>query len=546
MYYILVALQVIGMLIGVFQIAYVVKQPQSKCQMYLLCMMAAAFINSLGYLFEMRANSMELAIQALKFIYFGKAFGPFLFMLFMLEYCKIELPTIVKRILLSVHIIILLLVETCEYNNIYYSSIGYSMDGFFPHLVLGHTWLYNVYTALLICYFIIAPIICIVKVGRDKDKNKHHTVISLTVMLVIVATGLLAFLLGLTNGYDTTAFSYVIAETIMLSILVNDNILETLVLAKDYVADNLAQGLVILDNSNNLLYSNESAKAVYPALQTNDCEPVIDEIIELYKSGRFLISHDNVYKVTKRNVVRRNSNICDIYVMEDFTNEYYYADRLQNDVRTKTAEISMMQRSIVISFAGMVEARDGDTGQHVKRTSGYVSILTRALMNKPEYRDFLDDETVQMIIDAAPLHDIGKIAVPDAILTKPGKLTKEEFDTIKKHTTIGAEIIEDTLKAVEQEKYLNIAIDMAHYHHEKWDGSGYPEHISGRDIPLAARIMAVADVYDALRSKRSYKEPFTKERSYEIIMEGRGQHFDPDIIDVFVQCREEIEKISME
>lgn len=313
MYYILVALQVIGMLIGVFQIAYVVKQPQSKCQMYLLCMMSAAFINSLGYLFEMRANSMELAIQALKFIYFGKAFGPFLFMLFMLEYCKIELPTIVKRILLSVHIIILLLVETCEYNNIYYSSIGYSMDGFFPHLVLGHTWLYNVYTALLICYFIIAPIICIVKVGRDKDKNKHHTVISLTVMLVIVATGLLAFLLGLTNGYDTTAFSYVIAETIMLSILVNDNILETLVLAKDYVADNLAQGLVILDNSNNLLYSNESAKAVYPALQTNDCEPVIDEIIELYKSGRFLISHDNVYKVTKRNVVRRNSNICDIY-----------------------------------------------------------------------------------------------------------------------------------------------------------------------------------------------------------------------------------------
>ena len=155
----------------------------------------------------------------------------------------------------------------------------------------------------------------------------------------------------------------------------------------------------------------------------------------------------------------------------------------------------------------------------------------------------MTSEYAEMVADAAHLHDIGKISIPDSILQKKGKLTEEEFSIMKSHPVEGARILDETLKGVESDEYFQIAHDMALYHHEKYDGTGYPEGLSGESIPLSARIMAVADVYDALRSSRHYKESFTREKSVAILKENRGTHFDPDITDIFLDHIDEIENV---
>ncbi|MBQ7782484.1 MAG: HD domain-containing protein, partial [Oscillospiraceae bacterium] len=202
-----------------------------------------------------------------------------------------------------------------------------------------------------------------------------------------------------------------------------------------------------------------------------------------------------------------------------------------------------IQNEIIISFADMVESRDNCTGEHIKRTGEYLNVLVRKMSEVPEYKDQLTDDIIELMCKAAPLHDIGKIKISDNILNKPAGLTPDEFDIIKTHTNSGSEIILRSLINIEDADYLDIAVKMALYHHEKWDGSGYPCQLAGKNIPLCARVMAVVDVFDALTSKRVYKEAYTIDKALEIMLESKGTHFDPDIIDIFISIRSDIEKI---
>lgn len=230
-----------------------------------------------------------------------------------------------------------------------------------------------------------------------------------------------------------------------------------------------------------------------------------------------------------------------IYLLKDVTEERSYSRKLQREVEEKTKEIRHIQHSVIASFANMVEARDGITGLHIKHTSAYVGIVARALQKKEAHRELLTDAYVTILTEAAPLHDIGKIAIPDSVLRKPGKFSEEEFAVMQTHAKLGADIIEELLAELEDSEYLRIARDMAYCHHEKWNGSGYPNGLKGEEIPLCARIMAIADVYDALRSKRSYKEEFPSEKARSIIAEGAGTHFDPEVVEVFLENIWEIE-----
>ena len=207
--------------------------------------------------------------------------------------------------------------------------------------------------------------------------------------------------------------------------------------------------------------------------------------------------------------------------------------------------IGRLQNGMILVLADMVESRDQNTGEHVRKTAAYTGVIMRELKREHIYEDQLTEDYIQDVINSAPLHDVGKIQVPDAILNKPGKLTDEEFEIMKTHTTAGAQIITSAIDMVSEDNsgYLFEARNLAHYHHEKWNGSGYPDHLSGTDIPLSARIMAVADVFDALVSKRSYKDGFPFEKAMAIIKEGRGTHFDPAIVDAFVQASDEVRAI---
>lgn len=210
----------------------------------------------------------------------------------------------------------------------------------------------------------------------------------------------------------------------------------------------------------------------------------------------------------------------------------------------KAAErITKMQNEIIINFAEMVEARDTSTGNHIKKTAFYVEAIAKELQREGKFSEILDDAYIAKLKRSAPLHDIGKIAVSDLILNKPGKLTDEEFSIMKSHTTEGWHIlekIEENASDSMDDDYLKEATEMAHYHHEKWDGTGYPTGIKGSGIPLSARIMAVADVFDALVAERIYKKPFTYEKAMAIITEGAGKHFDPTVVEAFCHISEEL------
>ena len=206
-------------------------------------------------------------------------------------------------------------------------------------------------------------------------------------------------------------------------------------------------------------------------------------------------------------------------------------------------QITKMQSGMITFMAEVVENRDDNTGGHIRRTAKYVEGIAKELKRQGLYRDVLTDRYMGDMVVAAPLHDIGKIHIPDAVLNKPGKLTEEEFEVMKTHTTAGEELLTHAKEELGESGYLKIAVEMAAYHHEWWNGKGYPYGISGEEIPLCARIMAVADVFDALTSKRCYKSAMPLEKAYAIIREESGTHFDPAVVEAFFVVAEDIEKM---
>ncbi len=230
-----------------------------------------------------------------------------------------------------------------------------------------------------------------------------------------------------------------------------------------------------------------------------------------------------------------------------------YKKNLEDEITAKNTElikrherIMGIQNNTVIGMANLIESRDMETGAHIKRTSAYVELLAREAKRRGFFLNTLTDHYIELLVKAAPLHDIGKIIVPDSILQKPGKLTKEEYDIMKRHAAEGGRIVRDVLEGVEDKEYIDIAFDVATYHHEWWSGKGYPAGKVGDDIPLAARIMAIADVFDALVSKRCYKDAFPVEASLRIIKEEGGTHFDPRLTDIFIKLQSDIEIIMDE
>ncbi|MBO4337107.1 MAG: HD domain-containing protein, partial [Lachnospiraceae bacterium] len=212
-------------------------------------------------------------------------------------------------------------------------------------------------------------------------------------------------------------------------------------------------------------------------------------------------------------------------------------------IRRLTSSTAKMQDGLIITMADMVENRDADTGAHIQKTSAYVKLIATSLKKKGYYVEKLTPKFISDVVRSAPLHDVGKINIPDGILNKPGKLTDEEFEIMKTHTIHGRNIIEHAIGSVEGDNYLKEARNMAAYHHERWDGTGYPEGIHGEVIPLSARIMAVADVFDALTSARIYKPALSVDEAVAAIEEGRGKQFDPKCVDAFMDSLPEIKVV---
>lgn len=271
----------------------------------------------------------------------------------------------------------------------------------------------------------------------------------------------------------------------------------------------------------------------------------MDSVVRCIESG----ADDYMVKPFAHTILRARIGAClDKKQMLDKESQYQdqiesFNLELQNRVSKQVFEITAAQRATIFAMAKLAESRDFETGEHLLRIREYVKIICRDLCLLPKYATMIDDNYIENICAASPLHDIGKVGIPDSILLKPGKLTVEEFNAMKAHTGIGAETLREVNKLHPGNDFVRIGIEIAESHHEKWDGTGYPYGLAGENIPLVGRILALSDVYDALTSKRRYKEAYSHARSLEIIIEGRGKRFGPDVVDSFINVEKDFVRI---
>ena len=267
-----------------------------------------------------------------------------------------------------------------------------------------------------------------------------------------------------------------------------------------------------------------------------------------YAASRFAYTSDSDRSGSVESLQR-----LDIHTGDEIENLYHALAKTTQDtmeyisyVQHQSATISKMQNGLILVLADMVESRDQCTGDHVRKTAAYANVILQELRKEGKFKDILTDSYIEDVVHSAPLHDVGKIQVSDVLLNKPGKLTDEEFKQMQTHTSAGGEIISHAIALVSEAGYLAEAKNLATYHHERWDGKGYPTGLAGDAIPLSARIMAVADVFDALVSRRSYKPGFPFEKAMDIIREESGTHFDPDVAQAFLNAEDEVRRIEEE
>ena len=513
-----------------------------------------------GYLFLALSTTIEGAIVANKVCYLGACFLPLFLFLLICRLCSFNLSRWIKLALFLYSALVFALSCTVGFSDVFYESVRYVvLNGFGSYLPTygpGHV-LWNI----LLYFYMVANVVVIIVAAKKKRNVSYKTLIAIA-GLAFVSIGAFILARNLENDTLLMPFVYLIDELVLLYICalvkmhdVMNSVLESL------EAENTAAYLAFSPKG---LYlgCNDIASRYFPELlecRVDHVLPTDVEIESVFKEGMEQLkgaSGDKVYRFTykdryfkavMRNVHQNKKLQIFLFRIEDETNIQRYIERLDANntelaalIKNNKDQIRLFQNQMLVGMAEMVNNKDGFTGAHLKRTKEVVSILVAKMQKDPDLnysKEFYDD-----MIAAAPMHDIGKIAIDDKVLCKPGKFTPEEFDEMKTHAEKGAIIIKNLLSNFQSELFVEIAKNMAGGHHERWDGSGYPYGLKGEAIPLEARVMAVADVYDALVSKRCYKEAFSFDDAYDIIDKSMGKHFDPSLKKYFDQSRAELEE----
>ncbi|MBQ0001788.1 MAG: HD domain-containing protein, partial [Clostridiales bacterium] len=465
----------------------------------LLIVLCAVLINQIGYALEMESTTPEAALTSIKFAYVGKLMAEFGIFFFVMAYCKVNIPKWITRVLLALHFLILGMVWTCDKHNLYYSNISFTTEGFFPHVVLKHGIFYNLFMALTFGYMIIMFAVSTQRLILAKGSRERTRMVFMMLVPVSFVSGLLLFQSGVTRGYDTTALAYVFSSVILLLALLRYDLIDEEELAKDIIIDELGEAVFVLDKKDHLVYQNKKFRALFSDSRHRENSEFILAIQEFARREEEYKSGGTFYKILKEIIMVEGHYLGCIYMLHDVTDfnkrmaliERYNTE-LEAAVEQKTKHLQKMQDQLVLGMADMVENRDSNTGGHIKRTSELARIFAKQISRDKSLnldRKFFDD-----IIKAAPMHDLGKITIDDSILKKPGEYTPEEYANMKKHAEMGGTIVHRLFQGVEDDHLVRITENIAHYHHENYDGTGYPDGLKGEEIPFEARIMAVVDV----------------------------------------------------
>ena len=526
-------------------------------------------ISNLAQYYMYTSQGLGEALLAQKITYLGSTYLILMITLAVFSLCDINLNRYTRLFLYIITTAAFAFSQQIGKNKLYYKSVLFSN-------VDGVCTIVKEYGILHTFYYIMAVVFFLMGMGAiaysylKKNQVSRHFVFLLALPEILAFIGFFAGK-GLARTFSFFPNVEILPLVYDMALIVYLIIMENLVLYNipDTVINSVAQredtGFISFDFKFRYLGSSENAKVIFPELNKLTVDkPILIESL----SGSILkwlkdFARDNTcdkayYKKDDRVYLVSVGYLSDgvhnrgyqMFITDDTQNQQYIAllDRfnteLKEEVAQKTAHIVEMHDNLLLGMATMVESRDNSTGGHIRRTSDGVRILVEEIKRGTEFK--LDEGFCRNIIKAAPMHDLGKIAVDDRILRKPGRFTDEEFEIMKTHAAEGARIVHEILKNTDDEEFRIIAENVAHYHHERWDGSGYPEGLKGGKIPLEARIMAVADVYDALVSKRVYKEKMSFEEANKIIMDGMGKHFDAKLKPYYVAARPKLEKYYSE
>lgn len=519
-------------------------------------------IINFGFLIMGLAKSVDEALVGLKISYIGGCYLMLSAMMLIYGICGVKLKPWLKALLFFVSTGIYITCLTIGYSDIFYvgkPDIAFAYGA--AYLTNKHYGPFHTVFYVLVSLYYVATIGVVIYSFFKRRQVPLQILIMITIAVTISMLGFFGGRL-ITNEIELLPVTYNVGMIIYLIIASRLRLYDP----SDSVLDALVQegetGFISFDNKMRYLGSNETAKKMIPELNDLIVDRRVDgnpwlkqHIIPLIEEYERDSSHDKSYlerddktyfiNLNRLTIGRRNRGY-QFYIDDDTSNQQYiklikqYNIQLEDEVAKKTKNVVEMQEKLVLGMATMIEGRDNSTGGHIKRTSDCIRILVEEIKKSGKLK--LSDEFCFNLIKAAPMHDLGKIAVDDAILRKPGRFTPEEFEIMKTHAAEGARIIKQILKGTDDKAFMEMAINVAHYHHERWDGSGYPNKLKGEEIPLEARIMAIADVYDALVSKRVYKESLSFEMANQIILEGMGSQFDPQLKEIYEASRERLEQ----
>ena len=518
-------------------------------------------INSLGRYLLSISDNLGMALTANKLIYVGGCYCPLFIVLALRQLCGIRISKVITGGMTLFSTVMMGFVLTIGHSSIYYKDVQLAEGDGYHYLIKTYGPAHSAYMAMVLLYGLLIVYYLIYAIRRRSHISVHTvSVISVMGMGVVIAY-LLERLLKSKVSY--VSLGYLAAAVCLVYLLERINIYDLTANIAVSVERLGEYGYIEFDRKYRYVNANSYAKELFPAIEEEwriDAPvPVSDSYLyrevvlwlkESSYDGSKMISVNGRYiQMSVRDIMRGRGHKAG-YLVEliDRTSEQNYLDAIENynsnlqkEVAHKTADIVHIKDMMVLGMAAMVESRDNSTGGHIKRTSRVVEIFSDRLSDCLD--EFgISEEFLQMVIKAAPMHDLGKIAVPDSVLQKQGKFTDEEYEIMKRHSAEGARIVNDILKGVESEEFVRVAVNVAHYHHEKWNGQGYPTGIKGEEIPIEARIMALADVFDALVSKRCYKDAYSFDTAFGIIEESLGTQFDPELGRVFLTCRKELEQ----
>ncbi len=526
------------------------QQSISKCFL-------AETIMLIGYWLRITAIDQGQLITAQKLIFLGGCFLYYTLFVFTISLCNLKIPKVVRVIMVLFQLGLGIIMFTFDKNGLVYKTIEFTISDGMPKLAETPGVFIYIYRIQFFGYAALMLLTVLAVMAHHKLTKRRIILTQVLVWALLLPA--IAFMLEkiITMKYNIMPFACAISITIIMSLIYLSNFYDFSDDVREITYEKTNSAIITVSFDNLYQNCNPLALEMFPGLSKLSYNEELNseefEPIKAFLRGdsKEHFFNGRVYEVEIKEIKKDNRFVGKILWFQDATAHIELVNFMQNYqtelsklVNQKTAHIIELQNKVLLSMSDIIEGRDGSTGGHVKRTSHVVSLLAQEMAKT----DMLPEHQLvfKHIPTTAPLHDLGKLMVDDQILRKPGKLTDEEYEIMKTHAAKGAQMVVNILEGIENKDVLNISRNIACYHHERWDGRGYPEKLAGDNIPLEARIMAVADVYDALVSKRCYKEPMSFEKANSIMQEGFGSQFDPSLKQYFDICLPEIEKFYLE